>query len=1124
MRLPSRRARGTVAMVAVATATAALFTTAGASGARASAPASDLASLVNVFVGTQDNLPYDSTESAFGDTSPGATVPFGMVNFNPNTTGTSRDQGGYHYNDSTLRGFALDRLSGTGCTGNNGAEDFPIFPYDGALTGGALPTDPTSTFSAGDTNIADKVAGPISHYYETFDHSGESAGPGYYTVQTADGVKTELAATTRTGDGVFTFPSSADSSTLIFDASGSIDPSSGSSVHIVGDDVVEGTTRVQALCSQGAYYTVDFYAKFATPFSSAGTWLGSTMTPEASPGATSDLSADDSQLADRTRDDVGGWVSFAKPGAVRVSIGLSYVSVAGAQANEQAEADGRGFDGLKAAADQQWDSALGAIGVTGGAPAQLTTFYTALYHSLLDPSIAQDVTGQYAGYDGQVHTVAAGHNEYQTFSSWDTYRDQAQLVALLFPDRASDINQSIDDMADQGGLWNLPQASAGQNRDPGDSLESILASTDDFGATAYDRADALKQIVAAQTLVPNGAANSSQGVPNTNKRGGAFQYLGLGFDTGPENGSSTGTPATSTIEYATDDFGIAQLAQRLGDTADYQTFMQRAHSWQNLFDPGIDGVNSRGKTGFVRGSSRANISAQNNQYFSQGSDYQYSWNVSDVAQLIAMKGGAPQAEAQLDQFFSNFDPSSPDHIVPPASGQTVDPGHSSQYAYLTNEIDSQVPELYNWLGRPDRTAQVNQEIRQALWTDNGPDGILGNDDLGATSAWYVWSSIGLFPAVYGTADLAVSGPTFTSVTIRSTGAAHRSYRIVAPAQSAANIYVTGMRVDGQASDKNWLPASFAQRGGTVSFTMAAHPGDWGTGAQDVPPSFGDGANAYNNIGVTAAGDGGQGSFDASDDSFQAEQLPAPGATLALAGYPGVSYTWPDAPAATPDNWIPHGQVVDMGDRRLSSISFLGAATNGPSRGMASVNYTDGTTQVVPVQLDDWTTPQLPSGTDVAVVTTAHRNARNGSQDNTAAMVWGTKPEALDPWKTVASVTLPNSSDSGIMHIFAVGGAPAAAAPLTVSATAIPGGTTALSGSVAQFTGGDGAKAGDYRATVDWGDGSRPTAGTVIAAGDTGAYQVFAQHGFPRPGRYRVTVSVSDGTTTRTSVTTETAAR
>jgi predicted alpha-1,2-mannosidase len=1094
--------------------------TTGTGASSASAVPVDLAFWVNVFTGTQDNLAYDSTESAFGDTTPGATTPFGMVNFNPNTTGTSRDQGGYHYNDSTLRGFALDRLSGTGCTGNNGAEDFPIFPYNGDLPGGVLPSDPTSAFSAGDTNINDKVAGPISQYYETFDHADESAQPGYYTVQTGDGIKTELSATTRTGDGRFTFPDGMPSNTLIFDVSGSINPASGSSVELVGNDVVEGTTRVQALCSQGVYYTVHFYAKFATPFTSAGTWLGTTMTPETNLTTSSDSSADDSQLTGHTRDDVGAWISFAQPGPVDVSIGLSYVSVANAQANQQAEATGRGFDAIKSAAHQRWDSSLGAVRVTGGTPAQLTTFYTALYHTMVHPNIAEDVNGQYAGYDGQVHTARAGHNEYQTFSGWDIYRHEAQLIALLFPDRASDINQSIDDMANQGGVWNLPHASAGQNRGPGDSLESVLASMDDFGATDYDRADALKQIVAAQTLLANASPDGTQGVPNANKRGGAFQYIGLGFDTGPNNGSSTGVPAASTLEYATDDFGIAQLALRLGDAADYQTFMQRAHSWQNLFDPGSDGINSRGKTGFVRGSSRANTSSANNQYFSQGSDYQYGWNASsDIARLVAMKGGPPQAEAQLDQFFSNFDPESPNHVVPPTAGQTVDPGHNSQFAYMTNEIDSQVPEVYNWLGRPDRTAEVNQEIRDTLWTDNGTDGLLGNDDLGATSAWYVWSSIGLFPAVYGTSDLVVSGTAFRSISITSTGKPGRTYTITAPSYSAVNKYVTGMKVNGATSGKNWLPESFAQRGGTVFFTMASRPGDWGSGTSDVPPSFGDGSDAFNNIGITTGGNGGQGSFDASDNTFQAELLPAPGATLTLPGHPDVTYTWPNVPAATPDNWIPHGQVVDLGGQRLSSISFLGAATNGPARGMASVNYTDGTTQVVPVQLDDWTTPTLPAGTDVAVANTAHRNARNGSQDNTAAMVWGTAPEALDGWKKVASVTLPDSSDTGIMHIFAVGGAPASPVPLSVTATASDTVSTTLSGTVAQFSGGAGAAARDYTATVSWGDNSQPTRGTVLAAGDTQDYEVFAQHQYGRPGTFRITVSIDDGTTAKTDTST-----
>jgi predicted alpha-1,2-mannosidase len=1052
----------------------------------AASPPSDPTALVNEFIGTQDNVAENTTESAYGDTSPGATTPFGMVNLNPTTFNTAgggnANQGGYEYDADEIRSFSLNRISGTGCVTHNGAEDFPIMPYAGPLTGGALPTSP---------------AAGVTPYYLPFSHANETATPGYYAVTTNNGIKSELTATTRTGDGRFTFPAGAQPGTLIFDVAGSLNGSENSSVELLGDNVIEGSTTVQATREQGVAdsYTAYFYAQFATPFASAGTWQGSTVTPIPAPGPTTDATGS-STAANGT----GAYVSFQPGSSVLVNIGLSYVSTADAQQNLRAEATGHSFDQLRSAAHTAWSGSLGQVRVTGGKSAQLTSFYTALYHTMLHPNVIDDVNGQYPGYDKQTHTVRPGHHEYSTYSGWDVYRDEAQLIALLFPDRASDMAQSITDLATQVGLYNWPMLDVGQNKLNGDSLDSILASLNSFGATDFDRTTALRTLVAAQTLQPNGTAGTTNGVSNLNHRQAAYQYTGLGFLTSGSSGADT--PTSATLEYAVDDFGIAQLAQSLGDAADYNTFMQRAQSWQNLFDPAENGLNARAKTGFDRTDSLAN---DNDGQFAEGSGDQYGWLVpQNVAALVAKKGGADQVESELDTFFGNFAPGS----------TNINPGHNSPYAYLTNEIDSEAPELYNWIGRPDRTAVVNQEIRDDLWTNNNPDGLLGNDDLGALSAWYVWSSIGVFPAVYGRSELAVSGPTFTSVRLTSSGTSHRSYTFVAPAASAKNIYVTGMRVNGRSIGDNWLPESFAQHGGTVDFTMSAKPGSWGTAGNEVPPSFSQGATAYNNIGVTPVGEGGLGSFDASNNTFQSvAPLPAPGATVPFPASP-VTYTWPDTAVGAPDNWIPSGQVIGLGNQRLSQISFLGAATNGPASGAASVNYTDGTHQVIEVALDDWTTPKLAAGTDTAVVTVAHRNNNTGGQDNTTAMVWGTKPQPLDSWKKVASVTLPTVTDAGIMHIFAIGDAPATATPLQVNPGNVSASGPQLGADLADFSGGAGAAPADYTAKVSWGDGSSARA-TVLALDDLGNYSAFGSHDYARPGRYRVSIAVSDGTTTKT---------
>ncbi|MGQ4516948.1 GH92 family glycosyl hydrolase [Streptomyces sp. DW26H14] len=1052
---------------------------------------------VNAFIGTQDNASANTTESAYGDTSPGATTPFGMVNFNPNTYntkgGSGTNQGGYEYDADQIRGFSMNRVSGTGCAGHNGAEDFPILPYAGGLPGGVLPSSPATD---------------IKPYYAGFDHADESATPGAYQVALANGVKSELTATARSADGRFTFPKGAASGTLLFDAAGSLNGSSDTSVSVVGDDVVEGTTTVQATCKLGVSYTAHFYAHFSEPFATAGTWQGADMAPVSGLGAGSRATA-----TSTASHGAGAFVGFAPGSSVVATIGLSYVSVDNARQNMTAETGGKSFDALRSAAHDTWRDTLDQVRVrssqrSGPArDAQLETFYTALYHTMQEPSVFDDVNGQYEGYDKKPHTVRKGHHAYATYSGWDVYRDEVQLIALLFPDRASDINQSITDMAQQVGWYNWPMLNAGQNKMDGDSLNSVVASMDAFGATDYDRAGALASMESSQRLVPKDAQGApAGGIPATNHRGGFYQYAGLGFV--PES-NGTQWPTSASLEYAVDDFGIAQLAGRLHDTSAYGTFMQRAQSWQDLFDPGRNALTPRGKTGFDRG---LDLDVNTGQ-FSEASGSQYGWMVpQNVAGLIARKGGAAQAEAQLDRFFSNLAPGS----------TTFNPGSNSPYAYMSNEIDSQDPELYNWLGRPDRTADVNQEIRDALWTRNTPDGLYGNDDLGALSAWYVWSSVGLFPAVYGRSELAVSGPAFSSVKITSSGAGHRSYTIDAPGQSTDAKYVTGLRVNGRSTSANWLPESFAQHGGTLSFSMGTKPNSWGTRAGDVPPSFSDGSDAYNNVGATPAGEGNLGSFDVSDNTFQSGLLPKPGASVALPGT-DVTYTWPDTPAGAPDNWIPHGQTIDLHGVHAGQISFLGAATNGPATGFASVNYTDGTHQVVPVGLDDWTTPRLPAGANIPVVTTAHRDNANGSQDNTTATIYGTKPAALDGWKAVASVTLPKVTDTGVEHIFAVGTSAAKASGLSATATVPATSGRDFAADVARLSGGTttaktASATGDgsgYRVRVDWGDHSGASTATALSLDGTGDYSAFGTHHFARGGRYRVTVTVTAGHTTKT---------
>ncbi|MFE7126941.1 GH92 family glycosyl hydrolase [Streptomyces sp. NPDC057617] len=919
---------------------------------------------VDQFIGTELDGTQNKGNSAYGNTWPGATVPFGMVQSSPTTYRSSDgdQKGGYEYTADKIRGFGMTRLSGTGCEGRFSAFDFPVLPYTGALAGGALPTSP---------------AAGITPYYLDFDHSAESAEPGYYSVDLANGVGTELTATTRTAVNRYDFPAGSDSSTLILDVAGSNNRVFDSEVTVEGR-TVSGWVETASVCEEGGRYRAYFSATFDRPFTSYGTWQGGTVTPGA-PTA----------RGGAVKHGAGAYLVFDKGAEVTAKTGLSYVSVENAAENAASEAD-HSFQGVRSRAARLWKDALDTVDVKGGTEAERVKFYTALYHSLLHPNVADDVNGQYAGHDGTVRTVERGRHHYVTYAGWDTYRGQSQLVALLFPKVGDDINQSIVDMVQQSGKWpNWPHLNQSQQKMSGDSLQVILSSIDAFGSTHYDREAALASMKTTQSLPAD-----------TTLRRYAQQYFSTGFIENRKGDSAT----SKTLEYAIDDFAIAQLAGRLGDSDTRERFMTRAQSWQNLFDPTTRQIRPRERNGFDRG---FNLGERGDQ-FEQATGYQYGWMVpQNIGTLIEKRGGADTVIKDLDQHTAALD-----------AGV-----YNTTGAYLSNQPSFSMPFIYNWLGQPDRTGDVLRRAVTEMY-DTTPSGLPGNDDLGSLSSWYVWANMGMYPSVYGTANLVLSAPMFERVTVDSADA-DRKITINAPDVTAGKPYINEMKLNGKKTTRSWVDEDFARHGGKIAYTMDSAPGTWGTGAADVPPSYTEGGDSRNGIGITPDGQGKLGSLDLSDNSLSREKLAAagaaPGAKLPLTDT-GVTFTWPDTEPGEPDNWVPHGQRVSLADAEgkgvaASGISFLGLATNGPSQGTAVVEYTDGTTQDVPVQFTDWTPGTNYQFGNVPVVATAGRNNVNGSSDTVRTLVFGTAPQALDPAKRVKSVVLPQGTDRGVMHIF-----------------------------------------------------------------------------------------------------------
>ena len=927
---------------------------------------------VDQFIGTEMDTTQNKSNDAYGNTFPGAAVPFGMVQPSPTTYQAGNplvgEKGGYEYTASLIRGFGMTRYSGTGCTGRYGGYEFPTVPYAGSLVDGVLPVNPSVD---------------VKGYYLGFSHANEVSEPGYYKVGLDDGVTAELTASRRAGVSRYSFSARA---TLLLDVSGPNNRTLGSEVTIdPATRTVSGWMYGADVCDVGNYYKAYFSTTYDRPFTSYGTWNDGDMVAGSNHAIKSgtDVSVD-------YRHDTGAWISFADGARVTAKTGFSYVSTAGAAANRDAEVGRARFDAVRADARRSWQQALGTIDVGGGTDARRTAFYTALYHAFLHPNVHDDVNGQYLGYDGQVHTVARGRHFYANLnfagSGWDMYRSQAQLIALTFPQVANDMNQSIVDMVRQRGSW-----APGAARMQGDNYQVILSTLDDMGATGYDRKAALASMVATQKLPATSTARSD-----------GYQYFATGLI---EN--RKGDFATSRVlEYSIDDFAIAQLAERLGSTADYDFFMGRAQNWMNVFDPVTQHIRPRERTGFDRSFDlRVRDDSAGRGQFNQSTGYQYGWLVpQNLSTLIAKRGGAAAATAQLDVLMAQLD-----------AGAYTQTGN-----YLSNQPAFGTPWVYNWLRAPAKTVDVLYRAVSEMY-DTTPSGLPGNDDQGSLSAWYVFAGLGVYPAIYGTGDLVLGAPMFRSVVIDPVGG-HRVIRINAPAVDRGRRYVAGLRVNGASRSASWLDASFVRRGGRLDFTMSATPSAWGTGAADVPPSFTDGANARNDVGTTPDGQGNLGSLDLSDWSLSRSGVPAPGAAVPL-GSTGVTFTWPSAAPGTPDNWIPHGQRVDLPNRQASSVSFLGLATNGPSAGTATVVYTDGTTQAVNVSFADWAA--TPPAGNTAVVTLSGRNNANGTAGTGTFRVFATDPVALDASKTVDAVLLPESTDKGIMHVFDVAVSPAA---------------------------------------------------------------------------------------------------
>jgi predicted alpha-1,2-mannosidase len=757
-------------------------------GAAAAAAPADPTKLVNPFIGTQNS----------GNTFPGASAPFGMVQVSPDTGG----QGGYDYQQGSIYGFSQTHLSGVGC----GVEgELPIMPTTGAVSG----VD-------------------VDSYKSAYSHTDEQASPGYYQVGLSRyGVDAELTATPRTGWQRYTFPATAQANVL-FNTGRANQSVQDSEIHVVGDRTIEGRVTAGGFCAGKDQHTVYFSASFDRPFTAHGTWRGSTATPGGSDAAGAGGN--------------GAWVTFdaTTDHQAVVKVGLSYTGLAGARMNlAQETGTSYDFDKTRSQLHDSWADKLSAIGVGGGTADRQAAFYSALYHAQLHPNLAGDVDGQYAGFDKKVH-AAAGYTPYQNFSLWDTYRPQNQLLEMLEPQVARDVALSVVAIGRDGG-W-LPRwalANSETNIMTGDPVVPFLVEAWSKGLLAghEEEAYALMRKNATSTPPADSPYNGRTGVNQYQASGYIPSGLTLGKDCADKGGDNDCVhPASATLEYSAADAALAIMAKGLGKQADAKLFADRGQWYRNLWNSATGQFQPRTTAGtFVTPYNPVDAGQQ----FHEGGAYQYQWLVpQDPAGLVGLMGGKAAAEKRLDSFFV-YDKLLTDPAGTARTDWIVQP--YDYYAKPTynpnNEPDLLAPYMYLWAGAPAKTATVVRAAMTLFTT--GPDGMTGNDDLGTMSAWYVFSSLGLYPTMSGSNFLAVSSPQFPSATVRigQFGAGQGgTLDITAPGASDTNRYVQSVALNGRAVQGTSLDWSAVAHGGTLAHKVGDKPSSWGTGRDAAPPS------------------------------------------------------------------------------------------------------------------------------------------------------------------------------------------------------------------------------------------------------------------------------------------------
>jgi len=723
--------------------------------------AQNLTKHVNPFIGA----------GGHGHTYPGATLPFGMVQLSPDTRVEGWDGcSGYHYSDSTIIGFSHTHLSGTG-----------VADYGDILF---MPTVGKLQIVAGDEKIA------RSGFRSKFRHAKETATAGYYSVHLDDyNIQVELTATERVGFHRYVFPKT-DSANIIIDLQHGIGPDRAlkSNLQIIGDAEIAGMRRSEGWAKDQIIY---FVAQFSKPFRGYGIAIDDTIHPNQKTASGKNIKSyfRFSTIANET---------------ILAKVGISAVSVDGARKNIQAEIPDWNFARVKVETNATWNKELRKIEVTGGTPEQLITFYTALYHALITPNLYSDVDGQYRGRDGKAH-ASKNHDRYTVFSLWDTFRAEHPLLTIIDQKRTRDFIKTFLAQYDEGGILPVWELAANERWCMiGYHAAPVIVDAYMKGIRGFDAEKAF-------AAMKHSAGLNHFGLPFYRERG----YIPA---------EKEAESVSKTLEYAYDDWCIAQMAKALGKQHDYEIFSQRAQYYKNIFDAA---------TGFARAKELGRwiepfdpLGVTN--HYTEANAWQYNFFApQDVEGMIETMGGKEKFIQKLDQLFTGDSRT--------IGRQQADiTGMIGQYAQ-GNEPSHHVAYLYNYAGAPWKTQHRVRQIMDSLYTAR-PDGLCGNDDCGQLSAWYVMSAMGFYPVTPGQPLYCIGSPLFEQVKLHLENG--RWFAIKTQNNSRTNFYIQSARLNGQNYTKSFLLHEDVMRGGELILNMGSQPNmTWASKPDGTPHSL-----------------------------------------------------------------------------------------------------------------------------------------------------------------------------------------------------------------------------------------------------------------------------------------------